>query len=282
MIDVAELRKQAAIPGDSVVVRKDKCAELLDTYEEREEIATRLRIANEGNAELSRANTKLRQELAEAAEVRESVIKCRDTAINNFNDVAEILCAKRNATVYEVLDMATRLRQELDALRSAISPHRVNVSPEYYVGVARRMRDGEQTIHPSAIDDPRDSEIERLRQAVRDLLSLCQNNIKSELDAHSNAVADGARRIAASVGIGTSETEPHVKTQLEEAVIVNFLELCVPSLDPETLDGVIIACKHLCENRQALTSDSLTNCMNQAGLHGIEPPSVMKEAEAVK
>ena len=55
----------------------------------------------------------------------------------------------------------------------------------------------------------------------------------------------------------------------EETTLVRFMEICIPSVDPETMENVIAACKMLCENRtRTLTTASLHGCMKQAGFSG--------------
>lgn len=50
---------------------------------------------------------------------------------------------------------------ELAGLREAISPHRVNVGPEYYITVAQKMREREARIKPkrAALDAAREGKV---------------------------------------------------------------------------------------------------------------------------
>lgn len=55
----------------------------------------------------------------------------------------------------------------------------------------------------------------------------------------------------------------------EETTIIRFMEICIPSIDPETMKNALEVCKMLCENRtRTLTPASLNKCMKQAGFCG--------------
>lgn len=46
----------------------------------------------------------------------------------------------------------------------------------------------------------------------------------------------------------------------DEVVMLRFLTICEPSLDPEAHEMVETVCRRLCSNRRSLTEDSYDKC----------------------
>lgn len=54
----------------------------------------------------------------------------------------------------------------------------------------------------------------------------------------------------------------------DEVIMLRFIGICQPSLDPERYEAVLDACATLCENRKGLTPDSITKCLEH--LNGLQ------------
>lgn len=50
---------------------------------------------------------------------------------------------------------------------------------------------------------------------------------------------------------------------LDEVAMMRFLELCVPSLDPDSYQNVLDACRMLCVVRSQLSGESVLICLKQ-------------------
>lgn len=49
----------------------------------------------------------------------------------------------------------------------------------------------------------------------------------------------------------------------EEVVMMRFLDLCVPSLDPDSYEGVLVACRNLSLARPKLSKGSTLKCLKE-------------------
>lgn len=56
----------------------------------------------------------------------------------------------------------------------------------------------------------------------------------------------------------------------DEIAMLRFLEICVPSLDPDNFENVIHACNALCLARRQLASSSVRKCLDLLGVKGGE------------
>ena len=48
---------------------------------------------------------------------------------------------------------------------------------------------------------------------------------------------------------------------IDEIIVLRFLQICVPSLDPDSYQNVLDACNGLCLARSRLNKDSVTKCL---------------------
>ena len=55
--------------------------------------------------------------------------------------------------------------------------------------------------------------------------------------------------------------EKNIKFDKEESIMVEFINLCQPSLDPDSYEEVIKVCEMLCDNRNSLAKGSLDKCL---------------------
>ena len=83
---------------------------------------------------------------------RESACPCCKNGVNLLGEPCQECHGKGLAIVaYESLRVHYKLvSEQLHDLREAVSPHRIGRSPEYYIGVAARMRASAGTIHAKA------------------------------------------------------------------------------------------------------------------------------------
>lgn len=64
---------------------------------------------------------------------------------------------------------------------------------------------------------------------------------------------------------------------LDEVVMLSFLTICVPSLDPESYENVLGACHNLCLTRPRLNKDSIGKCLKHIFGDGLKEPNVPSE-----
>ena len=56
---------------------------------------------------------------------------------------------------------------------------------------------------------------------------------------------------------------PENTYSIDEVTMLRFLQLCVPSLDPDSYQNVLDACGALCKARPGLNDGSVLKCLKQ-------------------
>uniref|UniRef100_A0A6H1ZW18 VHS domain-containing protein n=1 Tax=viral metagenome TaxID=1070528 RepID=A0A6H1ZW18_9ZZZZ len=64
---------------------------------------------------------------------------------------------------------------------------------------------------------------------------------------------------------------------IDEVTMMRFLQICVPSLDPDSWQNVLDACQSLCTARPRLNKNSVLKCLKQIFGDDYEEPVFLDE-----